>query len=70
MMLDSDRASGHIRRSDATSGESNRGFSAALSCGSGATAALPPLLLGSPGIICATLALVIFAAVGLASLLI
>lgn len=70
MMLDTDRVVGRVDISGATSLQSGRRFSTALACGSGAVATLPPLLLGSSGLVCVTLALVVFAAVVLASFLI
>jgi hypothetical protein len=70
MMLDTDRVADRTYVSDPTLLQSGRAFSVTLACGSGAIATLPPLFVGASGIICATLALVVFAAVVLASFLI
>lgn len=70
MMLDTDHGAGRTQARDSTSGQSRSSFSAALAGGSGAIAAVPPLLFGSTGIVCATVGLAILVAVVLASFLI
>lgn len=70
MIIDSDRLAPRNGLPESRGRQSRRGYSAALACGSGAVAAFPPLVLGYSGILCATVALVVFVAVGLASILI
>lgn len=70
MIIDSDRFAPRNGLPESRDRQSRRGYSAALACGSGAVAAFPPLVLGYSGILCATVALVVFVAVGLASILI
>lgn len=70
MIIDSDRLAPRNSLPESRGRQSRRGYSAALACGSGAVAAFPPLVLGYSGILCATVALVVFVAVGLASILI
>lgn len=70
MIIDPDRLAGRNGLPEPGGRQSRRGYSAALACGSGAVAAFPPLVLGYSGILCATVALVVFVAVGLAAILI